>query len=652
MRNIYTILSIILLTCSMALLPLTPTVHALPDPRIYLDPSDNTFYSNVTSVGHRFNVTIWVENTTDTEIGGAQVHMEFDDSMINVTRWWAPTWDANFFIPEPPPATLLPAPPDPGYLHIAAGKGRIEISVSKGGLPPTAPWGHDGKIAILEFTITAAPPEDGQLTCPLHINTTATYLLDSIGSEVPSVTKEDGTYSFIYIPPPPAAPHIWLEASPSTYEAIKPRPFNVTIMVKNVSALDSLIGIQLIVSYNATSLQGTEIIQGDFLNKSTWAPYSTIPTYYFDERGAVYGELILPNNTGQWTPPFPEGNGTVAVITFLPILHEEASFNITITPLFGQFFLDKDDEYIPYLPANNCQFMYNPLPVPTLAVTPSEYIASHIGETFDINVTINDLDGQWNMTYVEFKLGYNNNFLQMLNVTEGDFLSQFGTTTFNHEVDGYIKANITLTTTTYPSGSGTLATITFNVTSSLGSCALSLNETKLLDFEMEEVLHEVESGYYQLHEILVHSIVWDTETFNVITVSNTSLTPTPMLFYQPQMMLFFNVTGNNGTIGFVNITIPKVLFYASPPDWFVIVGGEMIEVTVVENATHTSLYFTLSLSAKTVYIMGTQVIPEITPNIFMLLLLAATLIGLAVAKKTLLKKREDLVHCKASSTRP
>ena len=98
MRNIYAILLMISLTGSIALSSLTSVVninYALIDPpRIYLDPSDNVFYSNVTSVGHRFNVTIWVENTPD--IGGAQVYMEFDDDIVNVSRWFEPKTDTQY----------------------------------------------------------------------------------------------------------------------------------------------------------------------------------------------------------------------------------------------------------------------------------------------------------------------------------------------------------------------------------------------------------------------------------------------------------------------------------------------------------------------------------------------------------------------------
>jgi|Deesub1362B_J571_1020462.scaffolds.fasta_scaffold00167_2 hypothetical protein len=161
-------------------------------PRIYLEPSIYEFPES-TPVGTTFNVSVWCADVPD--LGGAQIYMEFNDSIIMPTRWWAPTWDPDFFMPTTPPPTTLPQPPDPGYINLAPGKGRILIAVSKGGLPPSAPWGHDGIIAIIEFNITRGPPPT--LTTLLDINKTDTYLLDPTANEIPNVIKENGTYTLI-----------------------------------------------------------------------------------------------------------------------------------------------------------------------------------------------------------------------------------------------------------------------------------------------------------------------------------------------------------------------------------------------------------------------------------------------------------------------
>ncbi|MDH7563920.1 MAG: cohesin domain-containing protein [Candidatus Bathyarchaeota archaeon] len=645
MKKTNTILLAVTLALSAILLPsltLINVSYALPGPRIYLTPSDNTFYTNETSVGYRFNVTVSVENTTDLDVAGAQIYMEFNDSIVNVTRWFVPAADPDFFMPSPYAA--LPTPPDAGYIHLPSGLGCIKIAVSKGGLPPVAPWGHDGKIAIIEFVIKAAPTS-GAFNCALHIDTIDTFLLDPLASEIPNVTKEDGTYTYTYVAIPVTG-HIWLETVPSSYTADRMRPFNITVMIYNVSASDGLIGVQFELRYNSTYLEPIAIYQGTFLNNSAWAQHGTIATFYHEEDRTVYGEMILPNGTGEWNPPFPEGNGTMAIVTFLPQLHESIppswAFDINLTPLFGQYLLDHTGEYMPYQPEVDCSYAFDPLPLPTVSIEPSLYTAAQVGEEFTIDVEINDLDAGWQFVYAEFKLMYGENVLEVLDVTEGSFLEGFGTTTFNYELGaGYVKVNITLTPTAeYPSGGGILASILFNVTKTPGRCPLTLDDTVLLDPEDYAVLHDVSHGYYRLHEVLIHPIVWGTVTYNVVTVSNASITPVPMLFTQTHRMLNFNVTDEDGMVGFVDVTIPNVLLNAGSDEWLLIVGGSPVTPTVTGNLTHTTLSFYVSLSTKSVYLFGTGVIPEFPLNALLLVFFALTLAGFAAVK---LARKNELV---------
>jgi hypothetical protein len=607
--------------------------------RIYLDPSNNFYDTNTAYIGMKFNVTVWVEDSPD--IGAFQVHLRFNDTILNVTRWFEPKWDAQYIF-SGKTTSALPSPPDPGYVHLGPGLARVQVGANLFPTPPTQPPSSGtGKLCIFEFNITALPSPDETLSCTLNINTTDTYLVSPEGAKIHPI-KENGNYRCTSPPPPPP----WLEASPSEYEAIKPRPFNMSILIKNVTEIQHLVAVQFQVKYNASYLNVTHVYDGPFLK--TWATHGTAVTYWIEDylNRVVYGEIMLPNATGYWDmPTYPSGEGVVATITFEPLLHKEVTFNITIEPLFGRMFLDKNGEWLSYLEPKPCLYTYTPLTKPLLNVQPVQYIASHLGETFEINITINGLDARWNMTYAEFKLVYDNASLQLLDVHEGDFLSQFGNTVFHHtEGDDYTKVNITLTPTgDYPSGSGTLATVRFNVTSSPGRSTLVLNNTKLLDFEMKDVLHEAQDGYYQLHEVLIHSIVWETKTFNIMTVSNTSVAPVPMNFNQTYKLLWFNVTGYDGTVGFVNITIPKALLNASITDWYVIVGGWPVQPIVVENATHTMLYFTFNSSVNSVYILGTWVVPEIPTSVLLLALLIISLAGFAFAKKVRLQKcRESL----------
>jgi hypothetical protein len=97
-------------------------------------------------------------------------------------------------MPEPPAITALPTPPDPGYIHVGAGHGYVKVAVAKGGLPPAAPYGHNGTIAIIEFTIAATPPVGGLFTSLLNITNADTFLKDPTNTLIPGVVKENGSY--------------------------------------------------------------------------------------------------------------------------------------------------------------------------------------------------------------------------------------------------------------------------------------------------------------------------------------------------------------------------------------------------------------------------------------------------------------------------
>jgi hypothetical protein len=628
MKSGFAILLTILLAISVTLTPLTFIVPVLSNtpptiPTIYLDPSEYIFYSNETNVGQLFNVSVWIRDTPsgDINVGGVQVHLEFNDTLINCTRWIVPSSDSSFFMPSP--YTALPEPPNPGYVHVSPDLGYVEVAVSKGGLPPTAPWGHDGIICIFEFEIKALPPRDGEVSCPLHINNTNTFVINQESSEI-ETNKEDGSYKFVYVPPPPPVGHIWLEASPPTYEAIVPKPFNVTIRVENVSETDYLLGIQFEISYDEKKLKVTSYFNGSFFDP--WAIHGTFWAFVDEPGRLVYGQMILPNSEGEFDlTAWPSGGGEVAIITFLPLVHEALSFNITPSSLFDEYFINKNGEYITYAPPKPCEYTYAPLAKPTLSVNPSSLISSYLGEHLQLNISISDLDAQWKLTYIEFKLQYNNTFLEALEATEGPFMRQFGTTTFSSEKGtGYIKANISLAPqTVFPSGSGTVATIVLNVTSRPPAFSdLTLLDTRMLDPDGYIVLHNLNNGAYTMHERLVHEIMIDSEIFHIVTVSNASISPVPIIFDLDHRLLNFNVTGW-GTPAFIEVTIPNVLLWADNK-WLLIVGPYKIVPSVTSiNSTHTLLSFTYNFTEEPVYIIGVGAIPEIPSAIIMLLLFAA-----------------------------
>ena len=163
------------------------------NPRIYLEPSEVTL-PETTPIGYLFNVTVKVENAP--QVGGVQIYLEFNDSVINATRWFEPKTDSSYIF-YGKTTTALPTPPnDPGYVHLEAGRGRVLISVSLFPPPPDqTPGQGNATICIFEFKTVATPTQP--LSSGLKINFPDTYMLDPDGNEVPNVIKDDGTVTII-----------------------------------------------------------------------------------------------------------------------------------------------------------------------------------------------------------------------------------------------------------------------------------------------------------------------------------------------------------------------------------------------------------------------------------------------------------------------
>jgi len=137
---------------------------------------------------------------------------------------------------------------------------------------------------------------------------------------------------------------------------------------------------------------------------------------------------------------------------------------------------------------------------------------------------------------------------------------------------------------------------------------------------------------------LTHQIVWETDTYNVRTLTNSTLQD--FIFNQQLMQISFNVEGLSGRKGFCNITIPKSLLRGNP--WAITIDDAPIsDPEVTESPTHTSLYFTYTHgSIYHVIIQGTWVIPEFSLAMILLsLMMVTTLVAIAHKKKHFSKPR-------------
>jgi len=130
---------------------------------------------------------------------------------------------------------------------------------------------------------------------------------------------------------------------------------------------------------------------------------------------------------------------------------------------------------------------------------------------------------------------------------------------------------------------------------------------------------------------LTHQIVWETNTYNVRTLTNSTLQD--FIFNQQLMQISFNVEGLSGKKGFCNITIPKSLLQGDP--WTITIDNAPISnPEVTESPTHTSLYFTYTHgSIHHVIIQGTWVIPELSSAMILLSLMMITTLAAIIQKR-------------------
>lgn len=143
-----------------------------------------------------------------------------------------------------------------------------------------------------------------------------------------------------------------------------------------------------------------------------------------------------------------------------------------------------------------------------------------------------------------------------------------------------------------------------------------------------------------------YMVIWNEQIHNVTTHCNSTLAS--FKFNQSEKQISFNVTGPSGTFVFCNVTIPKILLNASSGSWTVFLEDTNMtnNISVAENATHTSIYLTYTFppSTRNIRIIGTDAIPEFAQWAFLLMFVIATIAITVMAKKPWLVKRANSTH--------
>lgn len=223
---------------------------------------------------------------------------------LQVTRWFEPTWDLQYFF-YGSGTSANPTPPDPGYMHISLGRGRILVAANLFPTPPAQqPRSGSGKLCILEFNITALPPNWGVLSSALKISMGDTYILDPIGQEVEGLIKEDGSCAVTWVAP--SSPHMGLNPALKEFVGSAPamgQSYDQQIFVEALSWRWFLNQTSFDLVYNASVI---DVIGGsaNVTVNSMWGAFSVTC-------GA--GRITISTGQPAWNPL---GNVLIATVKF------------------------------------------------------------------------------------------------------------------------------------------------------------------------------------------------------------------------------------------------------------------------------------------------------------------------------------------------
>ncbi len=133
-------------------------------------------------------------------------------------------------------------------------------------------------------------------------------------------------------------------------------------------------------------------------------------------------------------------------------------------------------------------------------------------------------------------------------------------------------------------------------------------------------------------------IIHDGETYVIPMTTNSCISN---LEFEPLIeQIMFNVTGETGTMGYCNITIPKHLLKAEPLSTWKVLFDDNLELQYIdtENQTHSFIYINYTYSDHRIQIQGTWAIPEFPP-IMSLALLIVSIMFIAVLNRCAKKFR-------------
>jgi hypothetical protein len=535
-----------LLTTSTTLLHVA---SAQPETAVKVQPAENIFYTNTTSVGHTFKISIIAENIPEPGFYGWQVLLSWTPGLINCT---AETINYAIW-----PYYMGPWVTDP--INNIAGTYQQSLT----GKAPSTPRTGTFWLVNLTFQIVQAPLNGQTLQTNLTISASppSSYCLaDKTATEIPHAFSH-GVYK--YISPRPPLPQISLKVKPSSIlnpSLIPCTTFNVNVTVVNALYLH---GFRLKLGYNQTVIECTEVEEGDLL-----AGFGATTMDYMIENDEGY-TFVSINLTAP--EAVADGNGTLATFTFHVLAIWDSVLHLYDTKIY-----DAEGGQLPHTTSDG---YFNNVLMPKLYVDPPVIVDPSMvpGDEFQVEIKIAKVSDLYDY---EFKLVYDTMVLTGLGILMYPF---DGETSF--DLQFYLndtKGEIWVKVQYYPPAEPlttidpvTLVSLFFQV-QSYGATWLHFNQSSLSDSSGLPITHIAQDGYVSVlrRDVAIESI---TPQFNEvykgwkinITVVAKNLGDIPETF-NVTLFVAGNEVGEQQVVGLApNATTTVVFVFDTMQSWIV-----------------------------------------------------------------------------------
>jgi hypothetical protein len=313
-------LSIVLFLCLTMAFPFIKA-DAQTKPSIYVDPENNSFSTDTTTVGTNFTVSIKGADWASPGLFSYQLELHYNNTILEAVnaelppdQWFKPVKPSNIFIVDP--GTINQ---DLGFVSFA-----VTLLGDEQGKVGA------GTISAITFSIIQAPPTGGNVTCPLEIENI--IMVDANTAEVPRDQYDVVNGTYVYSAPagpPPAKPAVYVDPKTNSFLTSTTSVgtnFTVSIKAANWTTPD-VFSYQLTLYYNNTLLEAVDakipddhwlkpakpanifVVDGGTINQ-TLGFVSFAVTLLSDEQGKV-------------------GAGTISTITFSIIQAPPTGGNVT-----------------------------------------------------------------------------------------------------------------------------------------------------------------------------------------------------------------------------------------------------------------------------------------------------------------------------------